>query len=1110
MSSTISGLSYAQVLEGKAGRLHILQEQAEAAKIAAAAAKKAAAAEKAAEKATKTDETVLYDAKVAAYEERSASFLSGEYMEEGIDKVETPKERSERFNDIRSANKFFKNADPESFKSFLENFILNPEIYEMLRELISESDKPLSGLTEREKKLIIENIAKMRSLVNECEKMSTPLKAFLSTMDFGSVDGTFDKKVFIDTMLRKIASESISQKSTSKFFDSLLFIQDKVEKLMNEIVELTQKNAQRESYKKKAEARAGAEAGAEKSGAEKSGKSKTVEKSLTLEALVKTMSAQVKSSSNSNIDSIEFRKKLLVLLKNTFTDINDLTFADIEVFIVMLLKSCKKHKKMFQYIVTNATDGAKFIFANKTITFKQLLEFSLKTSDAFCAQFERGSILNKEENIIKYIDFNEIAEQPMPSPVIKNFVFCPDADVDASGSCKKEGSHAPAQDSSCCGDSGEKKHGLGKYCVTVEIGETSFCVNIDCRSMFLNNDAIEQIAKCGAIHSLHKHANVVNVSISMQTDAHCVSKEPRSPWIGLVMVIDGVSIPFELIAADIGCGMTLLPICKTDGKNLNVTDFTPTELEKFKGLFLLAFRSTVFRGKGQESGDFKPDMTKLMTFLQKFFDGDLNQIPLTEYVVKFYNMFLKLANGDEKVVEGILSKYTDKDIYPNITYTSSKNDTIIFEDKYSKLMYYLFGFSCSLGKDGNHFAEMVCDENGNIFIVTHSGSRGLGGQLFQLFSKVSTATSGGSTVLSDEFLVSAYAETHELLRQFACYNRAIVTLNLITAMSQTMSLFELSTDASVMIKAMLNHELFLGISAKDISQLITGKAHNTFSCYLNKKTKKKGLFVSKGAITYALHLGLFFSTFSPGKNAGIVGFSRNDENQAISCSFEDFQMSKYDIVTSLEDAEKMGVSFGPHGAGRQRSATDTASNITYDDINQFASFNNMWYNQGTSTPGDGSCIDPKKNAYNNVDAQKLKVKFIEGGGNAMIYTTLSTAKECTDFNGKNISKFMKYILEFANSKWVAIAIILQTKESFEELSPDEYSLIKSLIQIDLVLARSMFSQNSDTFEDIVLYKIICALYNTAVSKYWNSSLAVKSFNVDNCDGVVVEDEEHNE
>jgi hypothetical protein len=106
---------------------------------------------------------------------------------------------------------------------------------------------------------------------------------------------------------------------------------------------------------------------------------------------------------------------------------------------------------------------------------------------------------------------------------------------------------------------------------------------------------------------------------------------------------------------------------------------------------------------------------------------------------------------------------------------------------------------------------------------------------------------------------------------------------------------------------------------------------------------------------------------------------------------------------------------------------------------------------------------------------------------------------------------MKYILEFANSKWVAIAIILQTKESFEELSPDEYSLIKSLMQIDLVLARSMFSQNSDTFEDIVLYKIICSLYNTAVSKYWNSSLAVKSFNVDNSDSsVVVEDEEHNE
>lgn len=965
--------------------------------------------------------------------------------------------------------------DFSNYEAYLNDLLLDPSLFEALADLIISRCDTSGDLKDKKKSnLLLKKKDKFLEDLKICEKNSSLIKAILSAIEF---DDVLNKKNFIDQIIRETVIESIEKKSL-RFFENLFFIQDKLEHLKKELSDLMVKNQRREASRKK-----------DATGKDATGKDATEKdasgKPLNLESLVKSMIAQVKSS-NQGINSIVFSNNLKNLLNSTFStsDVEDSIFHP----ILSALQACNESAKLYSYVMTyGETDGAKLVFAKKEINLSDLSGLPTK---ALLAQFTNGSVSypdpdNGNEKVIKFFNFKVVADnKPVITPIIESFNFVPD-----TPSCSEKSS-----DSSCCEGSVEKNHGPGKYIVTVLFNGKIFTINIDSRSHFLKRSAIEQIAKCGVIHTRNsgKDDETIDVSISMQTDAHCVSQSPRSPWIGLVMIIDGVSIPFELIAADIGCGIGLIPICKDDGTILKKSDLSEKDFELLKGLFLLSCRNTVFRGKGQESGGFKPNIPKLMAFLQTYFDGDCNQIPFEEYIKKFVDMFVKLANGDLGIIDNILSKYANKINYPNISYISKTGKTTEFDDRHSSFIYYIFGHSSSLGKDGNHYAELVISkQDGNVYIATHSGSRGLGGDIFKLFSKVSSETSGGSTVLSDPFLVELYAEAHEMLRQFASYNRAIVTMNIISCMASSKLAFskKLSTIASIMIAAMVNLPLFQDVSEKDVMQLITGKAHNTFSCYINNEKQTKGCFLSKGAITYAINLGLFFSTYSPGKDAGFVGFNISETNLAISCTYKEFLACPYKPVTSVECAVKMGVTFGPHGAGRTRSATDTARNISHGDVATYAKANSLWYNLGTSTPGDGSCINPELNAYNNVDTEKLKQNF----DRYMTLETGATFKEGTDFSGINIAKFSGFILNFAKVNAIKILHILEKTKSFHMLSPEDEEVIKGLIQIDMPLARSLFTQNNTCLEDLVLYRILAVLYNKVVEAYWCPSLQVNSF-----------------
>jgi hypothetical protein len=332
-----------------------------------------------------------------------------------------------------------------------------------------------------------------------------------------------------------------------------------------------------------------------------------------------------------------------------------------------------------------------------------------------------------------------------------------------------------------------------------------------------------------------------------------------------------------------------------------------------------------------------------------------------------------------------------------------------------------------------------------------------------------------------------------MLRQFAAYNRAIVTMNIISFMADSKAIkIEFSTDASVMINAMMKLPLFEGVNKKDVMQLITGKAHNTFSCYLNHERQEKVMLVSKGAITYALTGGLFFATFSPGENAGLVAFNITGVNCAVSCTYAQFLESDYELVTSVEDARAAGVGQGPHGGGRPRSATDTATNVWHHDVAAFARYYNLMYNLGTSTPGDGSCIDRERNAYNFVDTQELSKSFER----SLTLNTLATFKEGTDFSGVNIAKFRAWILDYATLHARDILEILEKNPSFDMLSPDDENVVKGLLQIDMPLARSLFTQNNMCLEDLALYRLLAVVYNEVIAAYWSPALQVASFKLD--------------
>lgn len=424
----------------------------------------------------------------------------------------------------------------------------------------------------------------------------------------------------------------------------------------------------------------------------------------------------------------------------------------------------------------------------------------------------------------------------------------------------------------------------------------------------------------------------VGSTICMQADTHGAG----NVYVGLIMTFEDKSIPINMISGDIGCGLSIVPFVSKDGKHIKEEDL-PISPERFYTYTVGIIRRTLKRGRAAEEGGY---LSKYIRHAISFY-GNTNK-ELTEWLDEMRDIL--------EYVSIPFRSYCDTGAEGVETYEGLTADQ-------SAVLRYIGRYAQSLGSSGNHFMEVSTDDEGYLWVVVHSGSRGLGAKVYGVIAeacRIVNGANGFSCELATGPLAVFYARVYDALNKFAKLNRIMCAIAVLHDLG-----FQI--DAQTLQQAMRNSFVFkpamdkCGEDGEAMLSLMSGLTHNGIKAFVNDDTREVHYVLSKGAIAMTRRASASIVALRAGDGC-YVWTLVNQTCPWREVPIRDALALNYTPVYSTD-----GVIFSGHGAGRSRSTNKTATMSSFEDVANFFKSNGIAGNIAPGVLGDNPRI-----AYNDI------------------------------------------------------------------------------------------------------------------------------------------------
>lgn len=429
---------------------------------------------------------------------------------------------------------------------------------------------------------------------------------------------------------------------------------------------------------------------------------------------------------------------------------------------------------------------------------------------------------------------------------------------------------------------------------TIFLGDKQWTLNT---KIVLDNTDLDRL-----VHLIVRFAPPSSI-VSLQPDTHSAG----NVFVGMVMSWDDKSIPINLISGDIGCGITVLPFKSSNS-------FMQTDADC--SYVLATIRQSLKRGSLAENGVTLNEFTKEAS--EFYGDSELNE----------------WLDEMDYVLSSIGVKFED-------------------EDRRESVLKYIGKYAQSLGSSGNHFMEIAVDDWGSQWMVVHSGSRGLGAEVYSVLAGACRFTTNGHEVATGN-LATFYTRAYDALNKFAKLNRVICAISVLKNLGYHYRAEDLKM---FMRKSKLFEPAINKCSESDILALMSGLTHNGMKAFVNHVSKEVLYVLCKGSIA-----------LSKRASAAIVALRAGDGCYLwtmvdASCNWEETEIKQALVLNYKVVYEADGVIYCGHGAGRSQSTRETAEKSTFEDVMS-------WYAEcgivGNIAPG--VLGDNPRIAYKDADA----------------------------------------------------------------------------------------------------------------------------------------------
>lgn len=499
-------------------------------------------------------------------------------------------------------------------------------------------------------------------------------------------------------------------------------------------------------------------------------------------------------------------------------------------------------------------------------------------------------------------------------------------------------------------------------------------------------------------------------TVSIQVDAHVAGQV----MIGMVASCGNQVIPFQVISADIGCGILLLPLVDGEGTHMSVKDMTPQRQGLLRVQHLRACRGGLARGRDADDGK----ASKALRYLAKAFSFLGKQGDVQAHLLSIYEMVRDLHIP----VPGVAGKENHQ-VFNDLV--AGPLHGLPHAKDVAKAAIFAYKFAASLGNSGNHFAEMQSSaKTGKLYVAVHSGSRGFGGKVYKILFHLSVLA-GTPGVMHGAQLAGLYGRYYTVLSEFASINRIICAMIVLEGMGLSTDPVVLRTvvsespDVARVLQVAEDHARGRTANPEDVpmevekartqtlDNLVMGMIHNGLKAFIawdeSGKVTKILVVALKGAICVSRAASLVIIALKAGD--GI--FVKHLGDPTVRCKevtipeAERWVAQGVPFETSLENW-KNEVFLAGHGAGRTGPADETARSHTWDELVSGAKRRGYGLNVGLSVLGD------HPEGYKNSEEVLLR---LEGAGKQEQFITECCYKEGTAYKPNQVEKFKRFLRE---------------------------------------------------------------------------------------------------
>ena len=439
----------------------------------------------------------------------------------------------------------------------------------------------------------------------------------------------------------------------------------------------------------------------------------------------------------------------------------------------------------------------------------------------------------------------------------------------------------------------------------------------------------------------------------MQADAHGAG----NVYVGLVLRFDDRSVPVSLVSADIGCGISIVPVSAKGG----TADRASLEYRTF---VLACMRRALKRGKIAETGS--------------------TACEYVEAAAAFYD-------------DIELGAWLDEMTYV-LTMTGIDRGGSHAASERERTLAFVARFAQTLGSSGNHFMELATDDFGDDWLVVHTGSRGLGAMVHSVVAYACKATSGGFEIATGPLAVF-YRRAYDALNGFAKLNRIACAVAVLAEMGD-------ATESAVLLGEMRSRRLFAAAIAATgdrdvVAALLGGLTHNGIKAFVNHADKTILFLACKGAIAVSKRGSAAIVALRAGE--GCVVFLLADD----ACPW--VEMSIADAVKLQNSAEYFAVSesdgvlLAGHGAGRSQSTSTTSRASTFEDMKAYFDEEGVVANVAPGVLGDNPRV-----AYKPSEEILAHLPLAEAASWSRLRTRVSH-KEGISFKIDEIQRCARYV-----------------------------------------------------------------------------------------------------